>query len=158
MKTHTVLAVDLGAESGRVMAVHYDGSALRLEELHRFPNTTVTVRGTMYWDFLQLWRDIQDGIAKGMPLHPASIGVDTWGVDFGLLDARGDLLGNPVNYRDRRTDGMIERVFERVGQARVFEQTGIQFMPINTLYQLTSLVEQRSPQLANARTFLTAPD
>lgn len=154
----TVLAVDLGAESGRVMAVHWGDGGLRLEELHRFPNTPVTVRGTLHWDFLRLWRDIQEGLAKGLTLRPASIGVDTWGVDFGLLDAQGELLGNPVHYRDRRTDGMMERVFARVSQAEIFEQTGIQFMPINTLYQLMSLVERRSPQLAMARTFLTAPD
>jgi rhamnulokinase len=158
MSTHTILAVDLGAESGRVMAVHYDGGTLRLEELHRFPNTTVAVRGTLHWDFLRLWQDIQDGIAKGLALRPASLGVDTWGVDFALLDAAGDLLGNPVHYRDQRTDGMMEQVFARVDRADVFEQTGIQFMPINTLYQLMSLVERKSPQLAAAHTFLTAPD
>lgn len=158
MIAKTVLAVDLGAESGRVMAVRYTGSTLRLEELHRFPNTTVSVNGTLYWDFLRLWHDIQAGIANGKPLQPVSIGVDTWGVDFGLLDARGDLIGNPVHYRDRRTDGMQERVFARIERAQVFEQTGIQFMPINTLYQLMSLVEQPSPQLAIAHTFLTAPD
>ena len=158
MATQSVLAVDLGAESGRVMAVHYDGNTLRLEELHRFPNTTVTVRGTLHWDLLRLWRDIQEGIAKGQALHPASIGVDTWAVDFGLLDAQGELIGNPVHYRDRRTDGMMEQVFARVPQAEVFEQTGIQFLPINTIYQLMSLVTRGSPQLAAAQTFLTIPD
>src|SRR5437764_13304083 len=117
MATQTVLAVDLGAESGRVMAVHYDGTGLRLEELHRFPNTTGTVRGTLHWDLLRLWRDIREGIATGQSLHPASIGVDTWAVDFGLLDAQGELIGNPVHYRDRRTDGMLEQVFARVRQA-----------------------------------------
>lgn len=158
MAAKTVLAVDLGAESGRVMAVQRIGDTLRLEELHRFPNTTVRVRDTLHWDFLSLWREIQAGIARGRALDPASIGVDTWGVDFGLLDAQGELIGNPVHYRDRRTDGMMERVFARVDRARVFEQTGIQFMPINTLYQLMSLVERRSPQLAIADTLLTAPD
>jgi rhamnulokinase len=158
MATQTVLAVDLGAESGRVMAVHYAHDTLRLEELHRFPNTTATVRGTLYWDVLRLWRDIQAGIAQGTALKPASIGVDTWGVDFALLDAQGDLIGNPVHYRDRRTNGMMEQVFARVGKAEVFEQTGIQFMPINTLYQLMSLIEQQSPQLAIAHTLLTVPD
>ena len=158
MTSKTVLAVDLGAESGRVMAVHYTGSTLQLEELHRFSNTTVTVRGTLHWDVLRLWRDIQGGIAKGMALQPASIGVDTWGVDFALLDTAGDLIGNPVHYRDRRTDGMLERVVARVGKQAIFAQTGIQFMPINTLYQLASLVERQSPQLTIAHTFLTVPD
>jgi rhamnulokinase len=158
MTTQTVIAVDLGAESGRVMAVQHGDGTLRLHELHRFANTTVAVRGTLHWDVLRLWHDIQAGIARGMARHPASIGVDTWGVDFALLDSAGDLIGSPVHYRDRRTDGMMELVFARVGQARVFEQTGIQFMPINTLYQLMSLVERQAPQLAIARSFLTMPD
>ncbi len=152
----TTLAIDLGAESGRVMAVKFDGRTLALEELHRFPNIPITVHGTLHWDFLRLWSDIQAGIEKGRALHPASLGVDTWGVDFGLLDGHGKLIGNPVHYRDRRTEGMMEKVFARVPRADVFAQTGIQFMPINTLYQLMSLVE--SPQLSIAQTFLTAPD
>jgi rhamnulokinase len=158
MATQTVLAVDLGAESGRVMAVRYGNNALHMEELHRFPNTTVSVRGTLHWDVLRLWRDIQTGIAKGTALQPASIGVDTWGVDFALLDAQDHLLCNPVHYRDQRTDGMMDLVFARVDRAEVFAQTGIQFMPINTLYQLMSLVARQSPQLAIAQTFLTIPD
>ncbi len=154
----TVLAIDLGAESGRVMAVHFDGRTLALEELHRFPNTTVAVHGTLHWDFLHLWKDIQAGIEKGKACHPASLGVDTWGVDFGLLDAQGRLIGNPVHYRDSRTDGMMEKVFARVPRTEVFAQTGIQFMQINTLYQMMSLVESDSPHLSIAQTFLTAPD
>ncbi len=158
MSQKTVLAVDLGAESGRVMAVHFDGSRLQLEELNRFPNTTVVVNNQLHWDFLRLWRDIQAGIAKGKALQPASIGVDTWGVDFGLLDRNGDLIGNVIHYRDGRTDGMLEKVFAKVPRADVFAQTGIQIMAINTLYQMMSLVETDSPQLAIADTFLTAPD
>jgi rhamnulokinase len=158
MTSQTVLAVDLGAESGRVMAVHCDGRSLRLEELHRFTNGPVAVHGTLYWNFLHLWQSIQAGIEKGKTLHPASLGVDTWGVDFGLLDARGQLIGNPIHYRDSRTDGMAEWVFARMPQAEIFAQTGIQFMQINTLYQLASLIAADSPQLAIAETFLTAPD
>lgn len=158
MMEHIVLAVDLGAESGRVMAVGYAGDTLRLQELHRFPNLPVSVRGRLYWDALRLWHDVQTGLATGLALGPASIGVDTWGVDFALLDAQGALIGNPVHYRDRRTEGMPERVFDRVGRATVFEATGIQFLPINTLYQLVSLVESQAPQLDIARTFLTMPD
>jgi rhamnulokinase len=154
----TVLAIDLGAESGRVMAVHFNGRSLRLEELHRFPNSTVTVNGALHWNFLRLWRDIQAGIGKGKALHPASIGVDTWGVDFGLLDRQGNLIGNPVHYRDGRTQGMMEAAFAKAPRADIFAQTGIQFMPINSLYQLLSLVESGSPQLEIAHTFLTAPD
>ncbi len=158
MAQKTVLAVDIGAESGRVMAVHFDGERLRLEELNRFPNTTVTINGTLHWNFLRLWGDIQAGIEKGKALHPASIGVDTWGVDFGLLDSQGYLIGNPVHYRDGRTANMMSRAFSKVPQADIFAQTGIQFMPINTLYQLLSLVESGSAQLQIADTFLTAPD
>lgn len=158
MAQKTVLAVDLGAESGRVMAVHFDGRRLQLEELHRFPNTTVKVNGTLHWDFLRLWNDIQAGIGLGKALNPASIGVDTWGVDFGLLDSQGSLIGNPVHYRDGRTDNMMEAAFAKVPKAQIFAQTGIQFLPINTLYQLLSLVESNSPQLGIAHTFLTAPD
>ncbi|MBI1295203.1 rhamnulokinase [bacterium] len=158
MTSKTVLAVDLGAESGRVMAVHFDGNGLRLEELQRFGNGPVNVRGTLYWDFLHLWRSIQAGIEQGKALKPASLGVDTWGVDFGLLDAQGNLLGNPVHYRDSRTDEMMDWVFARVPRAQVFAQTGIQFLQLNTLYQIAALARAGSPQLAAASTFLTAPD
>jgi rhamnulokinase len=126
------------AESGRVMAVHYDKQRLHLEELHRFPNTTVTINGTLHWDFLRLWGDIELGIAKGKSLNAAGIGVDTWGVDFGLLDTQGNLIGNLVHYRDSRTAGMMDKAFSRVAKAEIFEQTGIQFMPINWLNSMLS--------------------
>ena len=158
MSDKIVLSVDLGAESGRVMAVKFNGRSFAQEELHRFPNTTVTINGTLHWDFLRLWRDIQAGIEMGKALNPASIGVDPWGVDFGLLDKQGNLIGNPVHYRDSRTDDMMGRVFDIVPRAEVFAQTGIQFMQLNTLYQLMSLVENRSPQLEIADTLLFSPD
>jgi len=158
MHTKTVLAVDIGAESGRVMAVHFDGVGLTLEELHRFPNTPVTANKTLHWDILSLWRDIQAGIEKGSVFNPASIGVDTWGIDFGLLDSQGSLIGNPVHYRDSRTTNMMDLAFAKVPQAEIFAQTGIQFMSINTLYQILSLVESQSPELQIAETFLTVPD
>ena len=158
MTSQTVLAVDLGAKSGRVMAVHFDGAQLSVEELHRFPNPVTAVRGTLYWDVLHLWRNIQQGIALGQAHHPAAIGVDTWALDFALLDARGSLLANPVMYRDARTEGMLEAVFARVPRREVFQQTGIQFMQINTLYQLMSLAVAGSPLLDAADTFLTIPD
>lgn len=158
MSRKTVLAVDLGAESGRVIAVDFDGSRLELSELHRFANGPVSVRGTLHWDALRLWQEVQHGIAKGHERRPVSLGVDTWGVDFGLLDQRGQLLGNPVHYRDRRTEGVFERVQARLGRETIFAHTGIQFMPINTLYQLAALAEVGDPQLAAAATFLTMPD
>jgi rhamnulokinase len=158
MPGRTVLSIDLGAESGRVVAVNFDGQQLAFEELHRFRNTPVTARDTLYWDFLRLWGEIQAGIEKGRALHPASLGVDAWGVDFGLLDGQGSLVGNPVHYRDGRTQGMMELAFARLPRNEIFFQTGIQFMPINTLYQLLSLVECSSPHLQIAATFLTIPD
>ncbi len=158
MAVKTVLAVDLGAESGRVMAVHFDGKQLSSEEVYRFPNVPVSASGTLFWDILRLWHEIQTGIEKGKALKPASLGVDAWGVDFALLDSTGQLLGNPVHYRDRRTGGVMERALARLPREEIFAETGIQFMPINTLYQLYSLVERSDPQLKAAATFLTIPD
>ncbi len=158
MARKTVLAVDLGAESGRVMAVHFDGTHFELEELNRFPNPVTNVRGTIHWDVLHLWRNIQQGIEQGKAQHPASIGVDTWALDYALLDAQGALLANPVMYRDARTEGMMDAVYARVPRREVFEQTGIQMMPINSIYQIMSLVVSKSPQLDAAATFLTIPD
>ena len=152
----TVLAIDLGAESGRVIAVHFNGTSLNLEELYRFSNPTTMVQGTLYWDFLHLWRNIQQGIEKGKKHNPAGLGVDTWGVDFGLLDAKGNLLANPVHYRDNRTEGMLEKAFATIPKTDIYKATGIQFMRINTLYQLMSMVD--APVLEIAQTFLTAPD
>ncbi len=157
-KELVTLAVDVGAESGRVMAVHFDGESLRVDELHRFANGPVDVRGTLFWDVIGLWREIQIGIDKGAVLHPASMGVDTWGVDFALLDSQGRILGNPVHYRDSRTDGVMERVLEHIPKSVIFNTTGIQFSKINTLYQLVSMAESGSPQLNAACTFLTIPD
>jgi len=158
MAQKTVLAVDLGAESGRVMAVHFDGQNLQLEELHRFANGPTAVHGTLYWDFLRLWAEIKTGIEKGKAHNPAGIGVDTWGVDFGLLDRDGRLLGNPVCYRDDRTEGMMEAAFSHVPKSEVFTTTGIQFARYNTLYQLMSLVAADSPLLDVADTMLLSPD
>ena len=154
----TVLAIDLGDESGRVIAVHFDGSKLELEELHRFSNTPVKANGTLYWDILRLWHDIQTGIKKGEKFKLASIGVDTWGVDFGLLDEQGRLIGNPVHYRDNRTENIMENLFNKVPQKEIFEQTGIQFLPFNTIYQFCSMVENNANELKIADTFLTIPD
>jgi rhamnulokinase len=119
------------------------------------------VADTLYWDVLRLWGDVQHGLAAAGRLAAgpvASVGVDTWGVDFGLLDRNDQLLGNPVHYRDRRTEGMIEQACAQVGRSAIFEQTGLQFQPFNTLYQLLALKAQGSPQLAAAGRLLTMPD
>jgi rhamnulokinase len=159
--THNFAGVDLGAESGRVMLGRFDGSVLALEEAHRFPNIPVLVAGTLHWDILRIWSEIKHGLAicgrqAGGPL--ASIGVATWAVDFGLLGTDGALLGNPVHYRDARTQGMIEAACSRVPRAEIFAQTGIQFLSINTLYQLLALQAQASPALEAAARLLTIPD
>ncbi|HEY5628376.1 MAG TPA: FGGY family carbohydrate kinase, partial [Candidatus Limnocylindrales bacterium] len=152
-------AVDLGAESGRVLVGTFDGGRLALDEVHRFANTPVRVRGTLHWDVLRLWADVEAGLRRaGAAGALASVAVDTWGVDFGLLDERGRLLANPVHYRDRRTDGVPERVFALVPHDEVYATTGIQVMPINTLYQLAAMALERNPLLGHARRLLLMPD
>lgn len=152
-----VIAIDLGAESGRVARVNFDGDTLRLEEVRRFANIPVQASGTLHWDVLSLWREISTGIDQGST-GAAGIGVDAWGVDCALLDRDGKLMGNPVHYRDSRTEGMFEWVFARVPRREVFERTGIQFMIINTLYQLASMAASNSAQLERAATYLAMPD
>ena len=154
------LAFDLGAESGRGVVGHFDGERLHLEELHRFPNGGVRVLDSLHWDVLRLWDDMKTALSmcaqKRVDL--SGIGIDTWGVDFGLLD-RGDvLLGFPYHYRDSRTDGMLEEAFRRIDRATVFERSGCQFLQINTLYQLLSMVVDESPLLDAAETLLMIPD
>lgn len=151
-----VLAIDIGAESGRVMRIGFDGKRFHVDELHRFPNVPVMAGGTLYWDVLRLWHDIQTGIEAAGP-GMAGLGIDTWGCDYALLDRDGELLGNPVHYRDRRNEGMSERVFERVPWRTVYDRTGIQLMAPNTLFQLAGMVVSDSWQLANADRFLPFP-
>ncbi|CAN5904343.1 rhamnulokinase family protein [soil metagenome] len=150
--------MDLGASGGRVLLGRFDGERFVLGELHRFPNGPVGVTGHLYWDVLQLWSNIKTGLRRVGDAPLAGIGVDTWGVDFALLDAAGNLLGNPHHYRDARTDGVMEQVFERVGKKQLYERTGVQFMQINTLYQLYSLRLQNDPRLNCAETLLMMPD
>jgi rhamnulokinase len=153
------LAIDLGAESGRTIVGAYENGILSLAETHRFSNGPVRLPGGLYWDVLRLWTDIQAGITASATKYPlASLALDAWGVDFALLDCNNTLLGNPYHYRDARTDGMLDEAFNRVSRERIFEQTGIQFMQINTLYQLLAMTLQKSPLVEAARTFLTIPD
>ncbi|MCK6581139.1 MAG: rhamnulokinase [Anaerolineae bacterium] len=152
-----VIAVDLGAESGRVATVEFDGTRFFVEEIHRFANGPVTLRGTMFWNILHLWQEISAGIEKAKE-SAASIGVATWGVDFALLDRDDNLVANPVHYRDMRTEGMMEWVFERIPRREVFERTGIQFLTLNTLYQYSSILRRSPTQLEAARYFLMMPD
>jgi rhamnulokinase len=168
----TVAAVDLGASGGRVMvgqvrAGHHgaarsgpdpgSGGRLDLHEAHRFPNIPVRARGTLHWDILRLYQDMLDGLGAAARTYDlASVGIDSWAVDYGLLDAGGALLGNPVHYRDTRTDGVAEEVLARIPAADLYATTGVQQLPFNTIYQLTAAA--RTPQLAAARTLLMIPD
>jgi rhamnulokinase len=150
-------AIDLGASSGRVMLAHFIGDRLTLEEAHRFTNGPVRVFDHLYWDVLHLFDEIKTGLGKaGQIASLSSLGLDTWGVDFALLDRDDRLVGNPSHYRDPRTNGVMEQVFERVSRDAIFERTGLQFIQINTLYQLFSL--RGSAALERARSFLMVPD
>ena len=157
---HHYLAVDLGAESGRSILGALDEDRLSLTETHRFPNGPVRLNDGIHWDVLRLWSEIKSGIAatvkKGIRLD--GVGVDTWGVDFALLDRNHSLLSNPVHYRDARTDGMLEAAFQCMPRSEIFSNTGIQFMQINTLYQLFAMAQQKSPLFDVAKTFVMIPD
>ncbi len=158
-ETRRVLAFDFGASSGRAMIGEYDGEKITLKEVHRFSNDPVIVGDTMYWDTLRLFYEIKQGMIKAK--HAGgfqSIAVDTWGVDFGLLDEDGRLLENPVHYRDARTTGMLEESFQLIEEDRFYEITGNQFMEINTAFQLLSLAKKRPKLMERAKTMLMTPD
>ena len=155
-----MLGFDLGASNGRAMHGAFDGERLLIDEAHRFPNDPVMVGGTLYWDVLRLFHEMRQGLHKAARAGraPVSIGIDTWGVDFGLLDKAGNLIGNPVHYRDARTESMLEAAFGIMEKERIFEHTGLAFMQINTLYQLLAMQRANDPALERARTLLFAPD
>jgi rhamnulokinase len=155
------LAADLGAESGRVILGTIAGGKLVTEELHRFPNTPVRLPNGLYWDCFRLFNEILHGLSiagRERKLRARGIGIDTWGVDFGLLAADGSLIDCPRHYRDERTTGVPRRLFEIVPRAEVFEHTGIQFMQFNSLYQLYAMRLAESPALAGAHRLLFVPD
>lgn len=161
MAAQTYLAVDLGAESGRVMAGRFDGSRIRLEEIHRFGNGPVRLGETLRWNVLHLWTEIQNGLREAAATDGgaiASVGVDTWGVDFVLMNRNDELLGQPWNYRDARTDGMMPMAFQRVSREEIFSATGLQFMQINSLYQLLAMCRRDPDLVAQATHFLMMAD
>ena len=147
-------AVDLGASSGRVMVGSFGPGELTLTEARRFPNEPVRAGGTLYWDILSLYRGVLAGLAAAGPV--ASIGIDSWAVDYGFVDATGALLGNPVHYRDGRTDGVPERLAELIGDEKLYEITGLQRLPFNTIYQLAAA--RGTPQYEAASRLLLIPD
>ena len=154
-----VLAFDLGASSGRGIIATLDGGKITLNEIHRFPNNGVNVRGTLYWDVLYLFDQIKQGIVNARLAGGFdSIGIDTWGVDFGLIDEHGDLISNPVHYRDSRTDNIPEEVFKEINKDELYRKTGTQIMNFNTLFQLYYLAKYRADLLKRADKFLFMPD
>ena len=157
--TKRVLAFDFGASSGRAIIGHFDGGKITLEEVHRFSNDPVSVGGTVYWDVLRLFHEIKQGIIKARIAGGFdSIGIDTWGVDFGLIDSEGRLMENPIHYRDVRTAGLVEESFNTMPKEKQYGITGIQFMELNTLYQLIALKKYRPHMLDRADKMLFMPD
>lgn len=160
MMLDVYLAIDFGAGSGRVMAGFVSEGMVNLEEIYRFPNRQVRLGDHLYWDFPALFADMKQGIRKAVQkgFHIKSIGIDTWGVDFGLIDKNGNLLGNPVCYRDSRTDGLPEEVFANTDISRHYAEAGIQVMAINTLFQLCSMKKSDDILLKMADKLLFMPD
>lgn len=161
MAENRFLAFDFGAESGRALLGRLADGKLRLDEIHRFPNGPVRTLGSLHWDVLRLFADIKHGLKQALIETGGKIdgiGIDTWGVDFALIGSDGEILGNPFHYRDERTNGMIDEAFSIVGQERIYDRTGIQFLPFNTLYQLLAMAKAGSPALKSASTMLMMAD
>ncbi|MFH1227376.1 MAG: rhamnulokinase family protein [Planctomycetota bacterium] len=155
------LAFDLGAESGRLILGILNNEQLTIKELHRFPNRMLRIGNHLRWDIKYLCREISKGLeiySAKYKLQPQSIGIDTWGVDFGLLDKNGRLIENPCTYRDARTKGMMEQLFKTFPRQRLYKLTGIQIIPINTVFQLYSMSRHNSPALRKAKDLLFIPD
>jgi len=160
-KEKVYLAVDMGASSGRVVAGLFDGERIALEEVHRFSNGGIAANGRLYWDALALWDHLQNGLRQAATMYPgrvASVGVDTWGVDYALLGPGHELLGNPRHYRDARTQGQLESALQIVSREEIFADTGLQFMELNTLYQLLAMKQENPALLDLAESFLMMPD
>jgi len=160
MASWTALAADLGASSGKVIAASFDGSTLSVSDVHRFENEPVEALGSLHWDILRLFHEIKTGVRKGCQSHAnvSSIGIDTWAVDFGLLDKSGRLLGNPYHYRDKRNDGVMDGVISKLTRKTIFEHCGLQFLPFNTIYQLAGMQQRNDELLERAQTLLLIPD
>lgn len=153
-----VLAFDFGASSGRAILGKYTDGALELEEVHRFPNVPIVDGEKWYWDVPYLFEQIQTGIKRALQKGPVdSLGIDTWGVDIGLIDSAGNLLQNPRHYRDPRTKGMIEEANQKMSASKMYQQTGNQIMEINTLFQLLATQKDEPELFKQASQFLLCP-
>jgi rhamnulokinase len=152
----TFAAIDLGAQSGRVAVGRFDGERLSISEVHRFPNIPVRTRNTLNWDILRLYQDVTDGLraAAREAGRVDSVAADSWAVDFGLLDQNGRLLQNPVHYRDHRRARAVEAVLAEVPARDLYERTGIQLIPINTVFELGAMAAEHDPALEAAETLL----
>ena len=160
MKTPTFLAADFGGGSGRIIAGSLKGENVQLEEIYRFPNRQIQLGNHLYWDFLALFEELKTGLkmAARKGLNVVSIGIDTWGVDFGLIDSKGNLLANPVCYRDQRTKGIPDEVFGKIDIHAHYAEAGIQIMEINTLFQLYSACKENAGLVEQADKLLFMPD
>lgn len=155
------LAVDLGASSGRVMAGEFDGQRIVLREINRFPTSAMEIGGSSYWDVEVIFKSVLEGLSRAQEFYGsqiAGIGVDTWGVDYALIDCNGELMGNPYQYRDSRTDGVEGRIHEIISREKIYDETGIQFMFFNTINQLFAEKESGSGALERASHLLFMPD
>lgn len=154
------IAIDIGASSGRVILGRWDGTRFTLEEIHRFPNGMIERDGHLFWDVNRLWHEVQHGLRTYARHEPSSrlisIGIDTWAVDYGLIDEAGNLIGDPFAYRDARNEGMAERVDAIIPPTELYERTGLQRLPFNTLYQVYA--ERQGDRLPRAATMLLIPD
>ena len=160
MAASTYLAMDYGAGSGRAIIGKIDNK-ITLEEIHRFPNKQIKIMGHYHWDILALFDELKKSLNEAKHLgyqQLSGIGVETWGVDFGLIGKDNVLLGNPVTYRDSRTDGMMEKAFSLLPKSEIYEKTGIQFMQLNSIYQLLNMVMFNNPLLDVAEHLLFIPD
>ena len=155
---HNYLAIDLGAESGRAVLGRYQAGVLTTTEVYRFANEPVEYGGSLHWDVARLWLEIQRALGAVKDVRLDAIAMDTWGVDYALLGEDGQLLENPYHYRDARTEGMMEAVFRSVSAEQIYDVTGIQFMPINTLYQLFAAKKRTPRMLEAAKQLITMPD
>ncbi len=157
-RTNHYLAFDFGAESGRAVLARLHSGVITIDEIHRFPNEPVEYGGSLHWDIARLWSEVRKALGKVEEAKLDGIAVDAWGVDYALLGDQGELLQNPYHYRDARTRGVMGEVFRIVPREKIYKATGIQFMPINTLYQLFAAKRDTPSILAAARQLLTIPD
>ena len=152
------LTFDLGAESGRAILGSAGSGVITIQEIHRFENKPIECAGTLRWDVMQMWEEVREALSRTEQVELSGIGVDAWGVDYALLDEQDELLQYPYHYRDSRTRGVMETVFEIVSKEEIYSTTGIQFMPINTLYQLFAAKRDEPEVLKAAKRLLTIPD